>query len=434
MAEKYRVIKLNDRFNSRRPPDGTPQQELFDVAIMGIRDMNKLAQPFLRGFDVLNALRPIFPEIGANAIVDTQRLHRLRTDNSAFGKALFYVLTHGEERARSEIKDTSMLAEFDSAVRYTHYLQRNFKKPDTDFELNDLTRITPQELAVEWRKHMAQKSTKIISSDTDIKYGYRAEVKKPRPGIEIFSLDIGPLGHVINSNGILRVDWTAGAHRNNRIFDLRWGLNGLYPTDGFRATLIKGGDPLVFGIKESTISFPKVADRGSKNDAWGAGIKFPIQQEVMQDPPRYLELASRAMMQSIWHNLLLEMPPFCPQLNWRALREHYKNYPRQRLAFIDKIIDAFMVDPKKTFQLCAQLGILESSELFSGLGEADLRKILDILPERKEHFQNLILDPNGYSVFELLVSAMNEVIPKVRIDPKKDFMIFYEDIFPSGKN
>lgn len=449
MPEQFKVIQLEERFSTRRPPPLTLERDLFDIAILGIKDMNMLAKPFLRGFDVLKELKPIFPEIGDNLLVDKQRLHRLETDISPFGLAAAHVLLRGEDRAKNGVTP-EVAAELDSATRYIHFLQRNFKKPDTDFELNNMSIMTPDTLAKEWERYMTR-STEVIDvayepADFDLlrdkdalvghgaftyshRYGYRGEKKVPRPGIEIFSLDIGPLTNMRSTNGVLRVDWTAGANKKEKVFDMRWGVNGLYPTDSLRATQLEG-EPLIFKIGDRSFAFPQVSDgRGRRGD----GIKFPSKKEVLMDPHRYLELASRGMMQSIWHNLILEMPRSKPRINWAELQDHYLQFPRQRLAFIDKVVDAFMVDPKRAFELSLTLGLFDGASALSYLSDEKLNYIFDNLPGREEHFKNLIEGNGNYSVFEKFINLLNETIPDLQLDPKKDLMVFYEDIFPSGK-
>jgi len=443
MAE-HTIIRLEERYIKRRPLQEQAWQQLFDMTVMGIREMNEIAKPFLRGFDVLNSLKPIYPEIGKNEIVDTQRLRLLTAGPTFFGYALLYIQNLGEAYALKKMKidgiDEGIINEFSSAARYAEYLQRSFEKPDTDFELNNLSIITPAQLELEWLKFMSQGEAVVTTHYSRLasKYGYRRKIKRPREGIEIFSLEIGPLENIRNSNGILRVDWNLGAARTemnaiadkrNKAADSRWGINGIYPTDGMLATMSKD-NALIFRISDSRIKFPQIFDAttGNKRD----GIQFP---DNLSDPHRYLELASRAMMQSVWHNLALELPPSIPHMSWQLLQENYKKYPRQRLAFIDKIVDTFMVDPQMAFQLCSQLGVWQASPLMSKINERQLAQILEKLPNKKEHFENMILDPNNsQSIFEILIKAINEVQPeKKAINTHKDLLVFYEDIFPSSK-
>lgn len=427
MAEH--IIRLHEKFEKRRPSEREPmQREMFDLAVGGVRIINNKVRPYLRGFDVLRIFKPIHSEIETGNIVDIQRLHLFNTPVEPFSSVLTYVLAHGEDKARQKFADENIQPQLESAIRYAHYLQRILKKPDTDLELNENSQTTPIEIEAIWNKHM-KRSSRIVIFAGDLGFGHRGELKKPRPDILIYSVDVGPHGHVVNNKGVLRIDWTSGANQNNKATDLRWGANGLQPTDGLRANPIQD-DPLTFIISDDEIAFPQFRNPSSHLQD---GIKFPSVRKVLEDPYHYLEVASRGIMQSLWHNLVLEMPSFIPLFSWEEMQDHYLQYPRQRLAFIDKIVDAFMIDPQKTFQLCEELGIWKATKLFSGVSEERMRKILDTLPGRVEHLDRLKKANREYSVFENLLIAINEVIPEANIDPKKDLLVFYEDIFPSGK-
>jgi len=431
-GEYNRAIYLEDKFKKTRPPLYMPnERRVFDDALRSVREINTLILPnlTLRGHDVRDRIRPIYPEIKEQSVVNIQRLHILNSDSTTFNDIMTYILTYGEEKAREHITDKNRIELLDSAIRYMHYLHRNFKKPDTDFELDEESGTSLKELAAIWDKNMGLREGRVTATNGKGEFGYRGELKIIRPHVSSFSIDTGPIQNIRGPGGILRVDWSYVINRE--VHDMRWGPNGLYPTDGFFAVPSKA-DQCIFIIDERSIQFPQVQ---GKDGRIGDGVQFPRNEAIIQAMHRYFEIASRAIMQCTWHDLILEMPSSIPFAKWKNLQGHYTQYPRQRLAFIDKIVDAFMVDPKMAFQLCKELGIWDMTETFSGLKEKQLNRILDKLPDRKTHFKNVLKYKGKYSVFEILIAAINDEVSveKQILDPQKDFMAFYEDLFPSGK-
>ena len=118
--------------------------------------------------------------------------------------------------------------------------------------------------------------------------------------------------------------------------DIR-GKDGI-STDKIRAKHIKDE---IFEIDEGTL--PK------RGESQRYTIDFPS-NEVLSHKDIYVELAARAIMQSVWFDFDINIPGSIPRISKEDMDKIFAiepHGPLRRRIVIGKLIDAFMVDPKK---------------------------------------------------------------------------------------
>jgi hypothetical protein len=201
--------------------------------------------------------------------------------------------------------------------------------------------------------------------------------------------------------------------------DIR-GKDGI-STDGIRAKHIWDEK---FEISPATL--PRLNSTGNFI------IDFP-EGDILQRKDIYSELVARAMMQSAWFGFEVNIPKDKPLVTDSDLSSIFSvepHGPLRRNIIIGKMVDAFMMDPKKTFHLMRELGVIPMSKILSTIYPENLDEIEMGLPSGEEH-RLRVLTEKEYCVFDIFSALINKQFHDVPLThPGLNYLYFYTDLFP----
>lgn len=163
-------------------------------------------------------------------------------------------------------------------------------------------------------------------------------------------------------------------------------------------------------------------------------IRF-LNKKVYQNPEFYMILASRAVMQSTWHEFAIEIPDDMPQLTPEIVTSIFEKKESRRKTVVEKLIDGFLMDPKQAFYLCWKLGLWKASPIMNRFSDEQILEMINQLPNKEEHIRLLesnrgkMLGDEIYSCFKLMIQSINKALD-MTIDPNQDWHVFYNHLFP----
>ena len=146
-------------------------------------------------------------------------------------------------------------------------------------------------------------------------------------------------------------------------------------------------------------------------------------------------LASRAVMQSIWHEFAIKIPEDIPQLTPEMITSIFEKKESRRKTVVEKLIDGFLMDPKQALYLCWKLGLWKASPIMNRLNDEQISQMMSQLPNKEEHIRLLKsnserqLGDEIYSCFKLMIQLINKALD-MTIDPNEDWHVFYNHLFP----
>lgn len=161
-------------------------------------------------------------------------------------------------------------------------------------------------------------------------------------------------------------------------------------------------------------------------------IDFP-EGNILQSKDIYSELVARAMMQSAWFGLEVNVPkdkPLVTDADLSSIFSVEPHGPLRRNIIIGKMVDAFMMDPRGTFHLMRELGVIPMSKILNTILPENLDEIELGLPSGQEH-RARVLSEKEYSVFDLFSALINKQFNDVPLThPGLNYLYFYTDLFP----
>lgn len=422
------MINIEKRFNtSTIPTDCITEAQREGVRLLrekvvgGIKDTVNKFKPSLRGYDVVGDVFP--PDQEMLGYVPVQLMMGLKHFKTIIQQSVDLYRYVGE--AISWLNDPKCISHaidtIDAINCQLGYLERivvELTDPllihhDSDLKLirehtvEDVYRFLGQ-LNIPSAEFIRLKSPGCVEKPQY--YGIRHGILPTKtPGLNRHSTRWGTFMRIANEDRELvssdgRVDFIDQAKPDG--LDLR-GQHGLNTS---RIRAVHCGD-LNFETDESTLPQEGV-------------IVFP-DDSVLQISSAYLELAGRAVAEAAWHRLDIRMPTTQAEVTPQLVAA---NHPL-RQDIINKLRSAFLMDPKGTYERALALGILNASTLLTRLSKQDHSRILSRLPTKDEHKEHLRKNSGGYSAFQTLIQALEEVTNS-EIDPAIDWAVLNFVLFP----
>lgn len=286
---------------------------------------------------------------------------------------------------------------------------RLLDEPDVDFKLSKGT--TPEKVLGAWeQQQLPLNFFELINPSQGIYYGWSIAVLPTKtPGLERVSIFWGYFELNQGSYSSLCLDSQVDFIPQTDGVDLR-GNEGL-STDCIRGKHLGDG---VFCLRGETVPL---------------AIKFPSEETISQ-PHCFLQLAPRAVMQSLWHGLKIEPLKTACELSPALAQREFSKEPRLRDSLITKLVDGFLFAPQKAFETCERLGLWKTSVVMATKSLAQRREIQNALKFQDEH--RTLLERNKrlpvekrYSAFADLINALNRV-GRLNLPVWKDWLIFYD--------
>ncbi|MCL4364508.1 hypothetical protein M1328_04700 [Patescibacteria group bacterium] len=405
----------------------TFKKEVYRQGRRQFAEVLDLFHPTLRGFRALSIIAPCDKRITEEHLVHLQRLQALGYASNLIGQVKNALQSTALAAGTNDLSalPAKVLINIDEVSRLSFNLFRlitdpEINEPDWDIKVTDQTMIDKISGQLKLR----------CDGEGERFFGWGDE----EVGWSVENL-------LTTTNNLSRLEYTVGTKmviddqkiwqekdfsgsvtvdvKSNNQRDIR-GKDGL-STDRVRARHRSG---LVFEVEEQ--SLPKKVDGRYV-------IEFP-DNDSLTLPEVYIELAARGIMQSVWHGLDIvepkKMPELTPEIVNRIFFDSALGTLRKNM-FVGKLVDAFLVDPKNTFNKIRKLGLNKTSSILSLLSEEQLDEIESRLPGKEEHFSRLKREP-GYSAAKLLGNLINGFFRGDLVYTDLDFIFFYTDLFPIG--
>lgn len=377
--------------------------------------------PDLRGFRALTLTQKIQNKFIQDGGVYKQKLRGI-------GIASFFANAFKHALDQKEFADAEVLIKATNSITELS-LDTVLNDPDWDFKVKNVTILNQIIEAISSKKEFHRFLPN--PNKLDEEYGWEAEIlPTTTAGLNRLEFTVGTR----RANGPKKErnpsEWMAKDYsasitldvENPNQLDIR-GKDGI-STDRVRARHIQDDQ---FEIDPSTL--PR------KNKQGNYVIDFPG-SNVLNRKDIYVELVARALMQSAWFGFDVAVPQEIPIVTDKDMQKIFAiepHGPLRRRIVLGKIIDAFMVNPQKTFALMKRLGVTRMSPVLGALTHDELNDIKRYLPKGKKHRQQ-VLQNNNYSVFDIFSALINSHFNNVPLThPALNYLYFYTDLFPDKR-